>query len=233
MADQLVSAERMERGARIAGAVTAAVAWAALALQLWLIVDKLGLGPGLWRFLGFFTLLTNIGVAIVATGVALGAPRWGGPRARLMAATSIVMVGLTYSIALRSIWNPTGLQKLTDFAMHDLTPLLFMAVWILAPNGSLGRRDFGWALVPPLLYAAYAMLRGATDGWYAYWFLDPGQQAPIELAASVAVMIAGFALCLQPCTSSDSHWRYQTAAAIQSVALAQAIRLGLVNTCDS
>lgn len=194
MANDLVSGERMERGARIAAAVTAAVAWAALALQLWLIVDKLGLGPGLWRFLGFFTILTNIGVAMVATGVAVGSPGIGGPRARLMAAASIVMVGLTYSIALRSIWNPTGLQKLTDFALHDLTPLLFMIVWILAPNGSLGRRDFAWALVPPLLYAAYAMVRGAMDGWYAYWFLDPGQQAPLQLASSVAMMIAGFAL---------------------------------------
>jgi hypothetical protein len=186
--------EQVERGARIVGAITAAVGWAALALQLWLIVDKLGVGPGLWRYLGFFTILTNIGVAIVATGVALGHPRIGGPRARLMAAVSIVMVGLTYSIALRSIWNPTGLQKLTDFALHDVTPLLFMAVWILAPNGSLGRRDFGWALVPPSLYAAYAMVRGTMDGWYAYWFLDPGQQAPLELAGSVALMIAGFAL---------------------------------------
>ena len=51
-----------------------------------------------------------------------------------------------------------------------------MIVWILAPNGSLGRRDFAWALVPPVLYAAYAMVRGAMDGWYAYWFLDPSQQ---------------------------------------------------------
>lgn len=186
--------DQVEPAARIAAGITATIAWAALALQLWLIVDKVGLGPGLWRFLGFFTILTNIGVATVATGVALGRPRIGGPRARLMAAASIVMVGLTYSIALRSIWNPTGLQKLTDFALHDLTPLLFMAVWILAPNGSLGRRDFAWALVPPLLYAAYAMVRGAMDGWYAYWFLDPGQQAPLELAASVAMMIAGFAL---------------------------------------
>jgi hypothetical protein len=194
MANGLVSGERMERGARIAGAVTAVVAWAAAALQLWLIVDKIGLGPGLWRFLGFFTLLTNIGVATVATGVALGWPRIGGPRARLLAATSIVMVGLTYSIALRSIWNPTGLQKLTDFALHDLTPLMFMAVWILAPNGSLGRRDFAWALVPPALYAAYAMVRGAMDGWYAYWFLDPGQQAPLELVASIAILIGGFAV---------------------------------------
>ena len=194
MGNALVSGERMERGARIAGAITAAVAWAALALQLWLLVDKIGIAPGVWRFLGYFTLLTNCGVAIVATGVALGCPRIGGPRARLLAASSIVLVGLVYSLVLRSVWNPTGLQKLADFALHDATPLLFMVVWILAPNGSLGRRDFLWSLVPPAVYAAYALARGAMDGWYAYWFLDPNQQSLTELVSSIAVLIVGFAL---------------------------------------
>jgi len=195
MTDELVSSgEQVERGARMAAGITAAVAWVALALQYWLIVDKIGIGPGLWRFLGYFTILTNIGMAIVATGVAVGCPRIGGPRARLLAATSIVVVGLTYSIALRAIWNPIGWQKVADFALHDATPLMFMIVWIWAPNGSLGRRDFGWALVPPLLYAAYAMARGAKDGWYAYWFLDPSQQGPLELATSIAIMLAGVAL---------------------------------------
>ena len=195
MADQLVSGERMGQGARLAGAITAAVAWAALALQLWLIVDNLGLGAGLWRFLGYFTLLANVGVALVATAVAAGSSgALAGPRARLLAASSIVLVGLVYSLALRATWNPQGLQKLVDFALHDATPLLFIITWILAPNGALGRRDFGWALVPPAAYAVYALARGAVDRWYAYWFLDPGQQGAAELATSIATMIAGFAL---------------------------------------
>ena len=80
---------------------------------------------------------------------------------------------------------------------------MFMMVWILAPNGALGRRDFAWALVPPALYAAYAMARGAIDGWYAYWFLDPGQQSPTELAASVAIMLAGFALIAAAAAAVD------------------------------
>ena len=30
----------------------------------------------------------------------------------------------------------------------------------------------------PLLYAAASLLRGSLDGWYPYWFLDPGRAAP-------------------------------------------------------
>lgn len=177
--------------ARGFAAVVAAVGWAALALQLVLIVDKLGLGLGAWRYLGYFTILTNIGAAVVASAVALGSgARIGGARARLMAATSIALVGLVYSIALRSLWIPQGLQKLADFGLHDVTPLLFVTMWALAPHGSLDRKDFAWALAPPALYAAYALARGAVDGWYAYWFLDAGAQSGGELALGIAVMIA-------------------------------------------
>ena len=181
--------------ARGLATVAAAVGWAALGLQLALVVDRLGLGLGVWRFLGYFTILANLGAAIVATAVALGSQgRIGGARGRLMAATSLALVGLVYSIALRSLWDPQGMQRVVDFALHDATPLLFLVMWALAPHGSLDRKDFVWALVPPLLYAAYAFARGAVDGWYAYWFLDPGSQSGGELAISIAVMTAAFAL---------------------------------------
>ena len=81
--------------ARGLAAVVAVVGWAALALQLALVVDRLGPGLGAWRFIGYFTVLTNLLAAVVATAVALGSGRRiGGARARLMAATSIALVGL-------------------------------------------------------------------------------------------------------------------------------------------
>jgi hypothetical protein len=187
--------ERMGAPARAVAGICAAVGWAALLLQLKLIIDNLGFDPGLWRFFGYFTILTNIGVALVSTAVALG---WrstlAGPRARFLAASSIVLVGLVYSIALRSEWNPSGWQKVADFALHDASPLLFIMVWILAPNGALGRRDFWWALAPPALYVVYALARGAIDGWYAYWFLNPMLQTPLDLIWNLAGMLTGFAL---------------------------------------
>ena len=104
-----------QTASRIVAATAAIVGWIALALQLVLIVRGMGLLAGIWRFAGFFTILTNLGAAAVATAVALGYSRGlGGARARLMAATSILIVGSVYTLALRELWNPTGLQKVAE-----------------------------------------------------------------------------------------------------------------------
>src|SRR5215212_9515079 len=112
---------------RVIAAVAALVGWTGLALQLLLIARNLGPGLGLWRFVGFFTILTNIGAAAVATAIAAGRTYGlAGARGRLMAVTSILAVGIVYSVALRAMWNPTGLQKVADIALHDATPLLWL-----------------------------------------------------------------------------------------------------------
>jgi hypothetical protein len=185
-------------------ALTALAGWAGLLLQLILVVEGKGFAAGLWFFVSFFTILTNIGAATVATAVTLGS-RSGlaGPRARLMAATSIVMVGIVYSIALRSLWNPAGLLKIADMILHDATPLLWVVLWIAASHPRLRWREIGWAILPPALYCLYALLRGAVDGWYAYWFLNPAEQSTTELFTSIALMLCGFALVAAVLVAAD------------------------------
>jgi hypothetical protein len=179
---------------RVVATVTALVGWAGLALQLALIIGNLGPALGLWRFVGFVTILTNIGAAAVATAIALGSDGpLAGARARLMAATSIALVGIVYSVALRALWHPTGLQKVADVALHDATPVLFLTVWALSPHPRLDWREVGWSVLPPLLYFAYALARGAVDGWYAYWFLHPAQQSFVELVSAVGVIVMAVA----------------------------------------
>lgn len=180
--------------AAIAG-MAAFVGWAGLALQLALLVQNMGVLPGLWRFAGFFTILANFGAALVATAMALGAENWlAGARARLMAATSILMVGLVYSIALRALWNPTGWQGVADEALHDAAPLIWLALWLMASHPRLAWREVGWALLPPAAYVAYALVRGAAEGWYAYWFLNPAAQGAGGFLLSVLVLLCGFTL---------------------------------------
>lgn len=178
--------------------ITAAVAWAALALQLFLISTNL-IGAGesvafaLWRFLGFFTILTNLAVAVVASAMAFWpASNLAGPRARLMTVVAIVLVGVIYSVALRSIWNPQGWQAVADHALHDATPPLFALCWIVSEHRCLRWRDALWALVPPLIYCLYAFARGAIDNWYAYWFLNPTALPPLQLVLNIAAMSVGF-----------------------------------------
>jgi len=199
------------RGVKAVAAAVALVGWSALALQYLLLIPPMGLGLASWRFIGFFTILTNIGVALIATEIALGRDnRLTDARARLMGLTSIVTVGITYSLLLRATWHPQGWQKVADAMLHDGTPILFLGLWLLMPHGALGWRDLKWALVPPLLYFIYAMGRGAMDGWYAYYFLNPATQSPGQLALSVAGVLAIVAL-------------------IAAVAIAVDIRLGRRN----
>ena len=178
-----------------AGAIAVAlVAWGGLLLQYWILADTLGVGLASWRFVGFFTILTNIGIALVAAAIAFGKDNWlAGARARLMGLTAIVTVGIVYSLLLRSLWSPVGLQKIADTALHDAAPVLFVALWALMPHGKLGWSDLKWALAPPGCYLAYALARGAVDGWYAYWFLNPATQTAGELAASIAGVLTLFA----------------------------------------
>ena len=192
---------------RIIAAVAALIGWAGLALQLVLIVRNLGLPLGLWRFVGFFTILTNIGAASVATALAVGrVQRLAGGRAQLMATTSIIMVGIVYAIALRDLWSPTGLQKIADIALHEATPLLWLGLWLAAPSRRLGWREIWWALAPPAGYFLYALARGAMDGWYAYWFLDPARQDAVDLLATVAIMLCGFSVMAAVLIAID-RWR--------------------------
>jgi hypothetical protein len=191
---------------RTLAALAAIVGWAGLALQFWLIVRAMGLADGAWRFLAFFTLLANLGTAVVATAIAMGSSgALARPKARYLAATSIALVGLVYSLWLRTTWNPQGLQKLADHALHDAVPVLFLGAWVASLHEQLKWRDIGWALVPPALYAVYALMRGSVDGFYPYWFLNPAAQAPGEMAVSIALLLAVVALIAAVLNTID-HW---------------------------
>ena len=178
---------------RIPAALAATVGWFGLVLQFVLLIDKMGPLLGIWRYLGYYTILTNIGAAIVATGVALGGTSGlSGARARLIAATSILMVGVVYMTALRGLWNPVGLHKAADISLHDATPFLWLLLWITSVRLRLRLRDIWASLIPPGLYLIYAMIRGGLDGWYAYWFLDPSRSTGSGMAMSIVILLSSF-----------------------------------------
>lgn len=182
------------RAARWLAAVLAVVTWSGLVLQYLLFIGQVGIGLASWRYIGFFTILSNAGIAAIATAIALGQEgSLTGARARLSGLAAIVTVGFVYSLLLRSLWNPTGLQKLVDAALHDVTPILFALLWGLMPHGELRWSDLKWALAPPAVYLAYSMTRGAFDGWYPYYFLNPALQSAAELALGIAVTLFLFA----------------------------------------
>jgi hypothetical protein len=174
---------------------TALVAWTTLALQLALLLNAMTLAPALWRFAGFFTILTSLLVAIMATEIASGrTDRLSGPAARMCVTAAALLVGVAYWFLLAPLWTPTGWQLAADIGLHLAVPVLAFALWFVMADGQLGWRDVPRAAIWPAIYAAYAVARGALDGWYAYWFLNPRDQSPLELLLSIiglALLIMG------------------------------------------
>ncbi len=182
------------RWASVLPLITAVVAWAALALQLDLIIGKMTsegatVLAAIWRFFGFFTILSNIAVGLVATAMVFKKP---SATTRLATVSAIAFVGIVYSVALRATWQPTGWQAVADHMLHDATPMLFVVAWLCSEHGTLHWRDATWAIVAPVTYCIYALIRGAGDGWYAYWFLDPTQLDGVRMVGSIAALSVSF-----------------------------------------
>ena len=185
--------------ARFIAIVGAVAGVGALFLQFSLMYTSMtaeGVAPAAiaWRYLGYFTILTNIFVAVIWVRGLLRPDR-SMPRLEAAGAVSIVMVGVIYHALLASRWSPQGLQLVADFTHHTLVPILFALYWLLRPHGQLKWTDAFALVVWPLAYCPYAVTRGAFDGWYAYFFLDPRHMSVVQLILSIACLSAVFLAC--------------------------------------
>lgn len=163
--------------------LVALAAWFGLGLQLMLSLQLVaGQGKtaldGLVVYLGYFTVLTNLLVAVSLSLPLLrpgsGAARWfQRPGVATAVAVNIALVGLTYHLLLRHVWDPQGLQKLADVALHYVVPLLCLLHWWFAmpPTRMAWHAPLAWAAWP-LTYLAYALLRGLWLQTYPYPIID-------------------------------------------------------------
>jgi hypothetical protein len=190
--------------ARRLAALCALVGWSALAVQL---VVSIGLtrdagqsiAVGLWRFVGYFTILTNVRVALAFTRVARGAALAPAPFTGVVLAIGVV--GVVYETILAAVVPPmTPLWWVADRLLHYVMPIATVAWWIaFTPKAALQWADAVRWLRYPLLYLVYALLRGAIDGWYPYFFIDAsrlGYARTLTNAAALtlAMLAAGLLL---------------------------------------
>lgn len=130
------------------------------------------------RFFSYFTILTNLLVAICCTSVLINPKsKWGifFSKQKTITATTvyILVVGLIYNTILRFIWNPEGIQKVVDELLHSAIPLLFLLFWVFFLRKKKLKWNvlFSWLLYP-LIYLIYILIRGAFSHFYPYPFID-------------------------------------------------------------
>ena len=161
-------------------AVAAAIGWIALILQLYLIINNrtASIPETLLRYFGFFTILTNILVAVSLTmvylkGISENRHFLTRPKTLTATAVYITIVGLIYNVILRFQWAPQGLAKLVDELLHSVIPVLFIFFRIkFVPKQSIQWKSILSWLIYPLVYLGYTLLRGSFAAWYPYPFIN-------------------------------------------------------------
>jgi hypothetical protein len=175
-------------------AITAAISWFAVGLGFVLnvfnvypdaVVEPFAYGnnpDGIEGLIGrtldyfsYFTYLSNIIVAIVLTMLARNVNRHGAVFATLRT-DSLIMIsvtGIVYYLLLAADANPQGLEIVSNALLHYIIPILTVVVWLfIGPRGLFRLWTVFAALIIPILWVVFVMVRGAIIDAYPYGFLN-------------------------------------------------------------
>jgi hypothetical protein len=183
-----------------------------LVLQLVLALRRpAGEGPfqsapdRLVNYLSFFTVQSNVLVAVTTGMLAARLDRrstWFRVL-RLDAVLCIAVTGVVFHLALADLQELTGWDALADGLLHTASPVLATLGWLLAgPRHQLDGRAVRLAVLAPVAWLAYALVRGAVvrdragRHYYPYPFMNAevhGYPAALGACAVVAVLFVALA----------------------------------------
>ncbi|MFM1966409.1 MAG: hypothetical protein RL134_2134 [Actinomycetota bacterium] len=123
----------------------------------------------------YFTIWSNILVAVISIMLFMRPDR-DSFVFRVLRLDSILMItvtGIIYNVVLAGSAELQGLEVVSNLFDHILTPLVSVLVWLfVGPRGWISWRTIGAALILPIIWLLFALVRGAFIGAYPYGFLD-------------------------------------------------------------
>jgi hypothetical protein len=179
---------------RLAAALVAITCWAGLAIQFSATyANTHDVVMTLWVLSRFFTIITNLLLALTMTAVAVG---WRVSPFILGGMTlAIVLVGVVYLTLLQGLHVLSGPALLADRLLHKASPALMLIWWLLfAPRAKLQRSAPLWWTAYPVAYFAYALARGQIEHRYPYPFIDMGKLGWVQTALNAGGIALGFVL---------------------------------------
>jgi len=187
--------------------VVATIAWSTLVLQYVLLIAATWSDIGPWlgtlRYVSFFTILSNLAVALTTSAAWRGgAAAWqrffGSARVQGGTALCIAIVCAIYHFLLASTWSPQGLQLVADVALHYVVPVLYVGWWVACvPHRRLQWMDPLRVLLFPAVFFGWSLLRGAWLHEYPYPFIDVdalGIAVVLRNAGAIAVLFVAAGL---------------------------------------
>ncbi|MEO6806168.1 MAG: Pr6Pr family membrane protein [Edaphobacter sp.] len=134
-------------------------------------------GSSAVNFFSFFTILTNLFVAIVLIVSAINLIRRTHPTEsdniiRGSATVSIAIVGIVFGLLLSHM--DSGMIPWTNLVAHYLIPIIMVLDWLInPPQTKLAPKHIWYWVIYPIAYLIYSLIHGAFTNWYPYWFIDP------------------------------------------------------------
>ena len=168
--------------------VVAVVAWFAIVFQLVLVLlgsdvlledDPPGMGERIYRFFAYFTIDSNLLVAISSTVLACdpAANQQWWRVVRLAGLVGITVTGLVHFFLLRPLLHLDGADWVADKLLHMLVPALAVAAWAWAgPRPRVGGREVAYALGFPIIWTVWTLVFAEIDGWVPYPFMDADEK---------------------------------------------------------
>jgi hypothetical protein len=154
-----------------------------------------------FNFFGYFTLQSNILFAIVLLMAAVDGftRRRQSPLlllSRGSVASYMIIVGLVYNTLLAGLEGGVTVPW-ANFVLHVITPLFALIDWLFfADRPALPWKRLWIVVIYPLLWCFVVLIRGATDGWVPYPFLDPAQGYGVVALFVVAIAVAVVAVAV-------------------------------------
>ncbi|WP_394432018.1 Pr6Pr family membrane protein [Streptomyces sp. SGAir0957] len=197
----------------VAAAFRALVALAAVA---GIIID-LTLSDSVLRLLSYFTVQSNIVLAVVMALSAVRAWTADRPLPPLLTGGALLLIcitGLVYHVILTNDASGfsmtddpdhamTGARQVSTQLLHTVTPIGAVLDWLLLTRpGMLRLRHAGTWMIYPLAYFCFALIRGAimtpgTPARYPYPFLDVDRHGYAGVLGNAVIFgLAFYALAL-------------------------------------
>jgi hypothetical protein len=166
------------------------------------------------QYFSYFTIQSSLvaSVALIVGGVmALRTPvdTVLYTTVRMSVLSYAVVTAVVYNVLLRGIPEEGFIEsKWPGELMHVWIPLFIALDWLLSP----GRPALRWtglryAVIYPVAWVAFTMLRGAATGWFPYPFLEPSTGA-----LSISIYVVGIAAFIIGIASLAIGWSRRRAA---------------------
>jgi hypothetical protein len=123
----------------------------------------------------FFTTDSNIIVGVTCLLLAIRLDRRSTVFRvfRLAGLVGITITGIIYHVALADLQQLDSWALLADQILHTLVPIAAVVGWLMfGPRGMTSWRIAGLALLYPVIWVAFTLIRGPIVHWYPYPFID-------------------------------------------------------------